>query len=126
MSVHRRQIFLESFLSLYGVGKVEITKFDFDKVIGIAIHDDNGDTQEFCWYMQEDKVPSNDLLEMIQLIKRNNYNKTDKIIISPDELYKQLAWSDKTRFDKTYDELFEVEVKMIDDGEETDSFFMHD
>ena len=45
---------------------------------------------------------------------------------SAEELFEKTEWTDRNKFDKTFEELFEVEVKMIDDGEETDSFFIHD
>ncbi len=126
MTKDKRQIFLEQFLGLYGVDKIEITKFDKDKIDGIAIYLDDDDTQEFSWHMTEDKVPSDDLIELIQIIKNNGFNRTDKVTVSPDELFEKTEWTDRNKFDKTFDELFEVEVKMIDDGEETDSYFMHD
>lgn len=46
--------------------------------------------------------------------------------MSPDELFEKTKWTDRSQFDKTLEELFAIEVKMINDGEETDSFFMHD
>jgi len=126
MTTDKRQKFLNTFLGLYGVDNIEITEFDKEKICGIAIYLDDENTQEFCWHMTEDNVPSDDLIELIQIIKNNEFNITDKVIVSPDELFKKTKWTDRNKFDKTFDELFEVEVKMIDDGEETDSFFMHD
>lgn len=126
MTTDNRQKFLCSYLGLYGVDNIEITEFDKAKICGIAIYLDDEDTQEFCWHMTEDNVPSDDLIELIQIIKNNEFNRTDKVIVSADELFEKTEWTDRNKFDKTFDELFEVEVKMIDDGEETDSFFMHD
>lgn len=126
MTTDKRQNFLRSFLGLYGVENIEITKFDKEKICGIAIYLDDEDTQEFCWHVTEDNVPSDDLIELIQIIKNNEFNRTDKVIVSADELFEKTEWTDRNKFDKTFDQLFEVEVKMIDDGEETDSFFMHD
>lgn len=126
MTTNKRQIFLEQFLGLYGVDEIKITEIDKDKINGIAIYLDEDATQEFSWQMSEDKVPSDDLIELIQIIKNNGFNRTDKVTVSPDELFEKTGWKDRNKFDNTFEELFEVEVKMIDDGEETDSYFMHD
>lgn len=126
MTTDKRRIFLEHFLGLYEVDKIEITELDEEKICGIAIYLNDVDTQEFCWHITEDDVPSNDLIELIQIIRKNEFNKIDKLIVSAEELFEKTEWTDRSKFDKTFEELFEVEVKMIDDGEETDSFFIHD
>ena len=126
MTTDKRRIFLEQFLGLYEVDKIEITALDEEKICGIAIYLNDVDTQEFCWHITEDDVPSNDLIELIQIIRKNEFNKIDKLIVSAEELFEKTEWTDRNKFDKTFEELFEVEVKMIDDGEETDSFFIHD
>jgi hypothetical protein len=124
MITNKRKIFLEQFLSLYGVEKIEINKVDVDKINGIAIYDD-GESQEFCWHNTEQNVPSDRLIELIQVIKHNRFNQTDKIIIAEEILFSKLDWNDRTEFNKVYQELFDIKIKMIDDGEETDSYFIH-
>jgi len=94
-------------------------------IFGTAIYDDQS-RQDFCWHMTEKQVPADELIELIQVVKKNSFNKTDKIIVSADKLFEKLGWTDRTKFNNTFDELFDVEVKMLDDGEETDSYFMHD
>ncbi|MBL0032997.1 MAG: hypothetical protein IPP27_12795 [Bacteroidetes bacterium] len=66
------------------------------------------------------------LMELIKIITENNFNNTDKIIVSADTLFEKSAWTDRLKFDLAFDKLFDIEVKMIDDGKETDSFYMHD
>ena len=122
----RRQIFLEHLLGLYEVDKVEITNAETDKIFGNAIYLDGDDKQEFCWHMTEQNVPNDELIKLIKLIKDNKFNTTDKIIVSADTIFKKSGWADRTKFNLTYDELFDIEVKMIDEGEETDTYFMHD
>ena len=130
MPTTKRQIFLNSFLRLYGVVKVELLHADTDKITGTAIYfddtPDNPERQDFCWHMTEDKVPSDELIELIQIIHTNKFNQGDKVTVSPDELFLKTSWSDREKFNMVFDELFEVEVRMVDDGEETDGFFMHD
>jgi hypothetical protein len=122
----KRQIFLEHFLGLYGVDEIKITKFANDKICGLAIYPDENDAQEFCWHITEDKVPSEELINLIEIIKYNRFNETDKVTVSADRLFEKTEWMDRDKFDKIFNELFQIEVRMIDDGEETDSFFMHD
>jgi hypothetical protein len=126
MIIDKRQIFLDHFLGLYGVDKVEINNVDTDKIYGIANYLDEDETQEFCWHMTEENVPSEDLIQLIKIIKDNKFNRTDKIIVTADTIYEKSGWTNRSKFNITYDKLFEIEVKMIDDGEETDSYFIHD
>ena len=126
MITDKRQIFLEHFLGLYEVDKVEITLVENDKISGNAIYLDNDDRQEFCWHMSEQNVPTDDLIQLIEVIKDNKFHQTDKIIVDAHKIFEKSGWADRTKFNMTYDKLFDIEVKMIDDGKETDSYFIHD
>jgi hypothetical protein len=72
--------------------------------------------------MSEQNVPTDD---RIQLTKDNKFNRTDKIIATADTIFQKYG-TDRTQFNITYDKLFDIEVKMIDNGEETGSYFIHD
>ncbi len=126
MITDKRQIFLELFLGLYGVNKVEITNVDTGKIYGIANYLDDDEKQEFCWHVNEHNIPSDELIQLIKVIRDNKFNRTDKIIVTADTIFEKSGWTDRTKFNSTYDKLFDIEVKMIDDGEETDSYFIHD
>ena len=126
MTVDRRHKFLDLFLGFFGVDKVEITKSDTDKIYGIAIYLDGADEQEFCWHMTEQNVPSDDLIQLIYIVKDNKFIRTDKIIVTADTMFGKSGWTDRTKFNLFYDKLFDIEVKMIDNGEETDSYFIHE
>jgi len=126
MNTDKRQIFLEHFLGLYEVDKVEIINAGNDNIFGYAIYLDDKVKQEFCWHMSEQNVPTDDLIQLIKVIKDNKFNRTDKIIATADTIFEKSGWTDRAQFNITYDKLFDIEVKMIDDGEETDSYFIHD
>src|SRR6476620_5757538 len=123
----KRQKFLEEFLKLYRVEKVEYTQVDDDKIIGTAIYDtnDSEEKQEFCWHMSEEKLPSESTLKLIQTINENGWCDIDKITVSEKELFQKLKWNDEKLFNEAFAELFDVEIKMVDNGKETDSFFVH-
>ena len=83
------------------------------------------DSQDFCWHINEEKVPSTEVLQIIKIINENNWCDVDKIMVSEEELFKKINWNERDFFDKHYNDLFEVEIRMVDDEEETDSFFVH-
>lgn len=87
---------------------------------------DDDEKQEFCWHVNEHNIPSDELIQLIKVIRDNKFNRTDKIIVTADTIFEKSGWTDRTKFNSTYDKLFDIEVKMIDDGEETDSYFIHD
>ena len=123
----KRQKFLEEFLKLYRVEKVEYKQVDDDKIIGTAVYDtnDSEEKQEFCWHMSEEKLPSESTLKLIQTINENGWCDIDKITVSAKELFQKLKWNDEKLFNEAFAELFDVEIKMLDNGKETDSFFVH-
>ena len=75
--------------------------------------------------MSEENVPNSAVLELIKIINANDYCDIDKITISEDELFEKTKWLDRKIFDESFDKIFDIEIKMIDEGEETDSFYVH-
>jgi hypothetical protein len=122
-----RQLFLEEFLKLYGVKKVIYAGIANDKIFGIAIYDldDSDEIQDFCWHMTDENAPCENVLEIIKVITENNWCEIDQITISEDELFNKMNWTDRNLFDKSFAEIFEVNIRMVDNGEETDTFFVH-
>ena len=125
MQNKRRKIFLENFLRLFGVERLELTKITIDKVYGQAFFNDN-DRQDFCLYMSEEKVPRDSVLELIKTLRENNLVDIDKLTDTPKSVFAKTKQNDYKNFIATFDELMTVNVRMIDDGEETDYFFLHD
>jgi hypothetical protein len=125
MTAIKRKIFLDSFFRLFNVIRIKWVKGEFDKVFGTVIFSDN-DRQDFCWHMTEDNVPSEDVVELIKIINDNDLIDVDKIMIKSEDLFKLTGWNDKDKFKKSLNDLFEIEVRMIDNKEETDSFFIHE
>lgn len=123
----RRQKFLEEFLKLYRVEKVVYIKVYDDKIIGTAIYDtnDSEEKQDFCWHMSEEKLPAESTLKLIEAINENGWCDTDKISISKKELFQKLNWNNEKLCNEALAELFDMEIKMVDSGKETDSFFVH-
>jgi len=123
----KRLKFLKHFLKLFGVESIEYSKFETGKICGTAVYDPNDteEQQDFCWYITEENVPSDDVFELIEIIIFNDYNKTDLIIVPADEIFEKTGWHDRNKFNQAFDKLFEIEIKMVDNGKETDSYFLH-
>ncbi|SRR5258706_8865864 len=122
----KRKFFLETFLGALGALKINWGKESFDKIYGTVIYDetDPEEHQDFVWYMTEDKVPSEDVRKVITYIKENNFIDIDKIIKPIHEL--DLNFIDQSKKEEVINTLFNIEVRMIDEGEETDRYFIHD
>ena len=123
---NKRKVFLEIFLTALGAEKIEWGKLEVDKIFGTVVYDntDAEERQDFVWHMTEDKVPSEEVKMVIKYIADNSLIKFDKIIKPVEEL--NLDFIDQSKRKKVIDELFNIEVRMIDEGEESDRYFIHD
>ncbi|WP_396601674.1 hypothetical protein [Algibacter sp. R77976] len=125
MNESKRLNFLKSYLKLYGVEKIELTNETADSISGIAIYDENDpeEKQEFIWHKSEKEIPSPELNILIEKIVTEKWHNGDKITKDIDEI--ELAEFDNETKKRLEYQLFDVEIKMVDDGEETDSYFVH-
>lgn len=126
MQESKRLNFLKSYLKLFGVEKIESIKQTNNSISGIAIYDetDPEERQEFIWHKSEHETPPIELNILIEKIITKKMHNGDKISKKIEELEFQ-EFDNITKM-KIIDELFRVEIKMIDDGKETDSYFVHD
>jgi hypothetical protein len=121
----KRLIFLKSFLKLHGVVKIELNEQNENSIVGVAIYDENDsdERQEFIWHISENKVPPIELNIIIERIVSEKWHNGDKLTKDINEI-EFTEFDNETKNRMEY-ELFEINVKMIDDGEETDSYFVH-
>jgi hypothetical protein len=122
----KRKLFLEAFLDALGAKEILCTDFQPDKVYGTVLYDPNDEEerQDFVWHTDESNVPSDDVRRLLLFLYENNLIDIDKIIKPIDEL--NIGFIDKDKIEAVSNELFDIEVRMIDDGEETDRYFIHD
>jgi hypothetical protein len=125
MNESKRLNLLKSFLKLYGVEKIELTNQTADSISGIAIYNESDpeERQEFIWHKTENKVPSAELNILIEKIVVEKWHNGDKITKDIAEM--EFVEFDNETKNKMEFELFEINVKMVDNGEETDSYFVH-
>ena len=125
MNESKRLNFLKSYLKLFGVEKIKLTNENVDSISGIAIYDENDpeERQEFIWHKSKKEVPSPELNILIKKIVEEKWHNGDKITKDIAEI--EFVEFDNETKNRTEFELFDVNVKMIDNGEETDSYFVH-
>ncbi|HIQ57418.1 TPA: hypothetical protein EYG84_01930 [Candidatus Gracilibacteria bacterium] len=102
-----------------------MTNEKIDSISGIAIYDENDpeERQEFIWHKSEMEVPSPELNILIEKIVTEKWHNGDKISEHIEEL--EFAEFDNKTKEKILNELFDVEIRMVDDGEETDTYLVH-
>jgi hypothetical protein len=127
MQITKRQIFLDSFFKLLGAEIVEISNVEDDCIFGTVIYDinDPSERQDFCWRINEENMPSDNVLKIMKIINENNFIDIDKLTDPLAEIYSKTTETDYNAFLGVMDQLFKVEVRMVDDGEETDRYFVH-
>lgn len=87
--------------------------------------------QDFCWEISEDELPDPLVYQLVDLIDRFHLLDIDRLRVSRDTLF-AIALQDlgvelsRLEFDEALDELKSIQVAMIDDGEETDFFYIQE
>lgn len=118
--------FLHSFFNLFEA-KVEITKIDSKSIYGNLNWDNEDDTQDIKWTNSFDDDTLIILTDLCVYLLKNNLLVGDRIRIMEEllvERLKNVKWSSK-KISKAIDALMSLEIKMLDKGKETDSFFIH-
>ena len=125
MNESKRLNLLKSFLKLYEVEKIELTNESAESISGIAIYDESDpeERQEFIWHKTESEVPPIELNILIEKIVAEKWHNGDKI--TKDITKIEFKEFDNETRDKMEFELFEINIRMVDDGEVTDSYFVH-
>lgn len=121
----KRQEFLTSFLGALGAKTIIWSSIELDKIFGTVVYDQNDpeERQNFVWYMTEDRVPSKNTKTILDFLSQNRLIDIDKIVIPIDQIHIDFIVPED--FEDALNELFGVEVKMVDNGVETDSYFLH-
>lgn len=121
--------FLKSFLLLFGANIQWIEHSD-KKISGAVRWSDDSfedEDQQFSWHIAGNNNQFLKGKELCDFIRTENLNRGDKMLISEKQLLLKLeenGWiTDNAQ--KTVDFLCDTQVFMVDDGEETDSFFIH-
>ncbi len=117
--------FLKAYFNLFKAQVLEFTSVD-NKIIGTVGWFNEEDKQDFIATFSDDFLLPNATL-LCKFLNDNNLIMGDLVTISERELISKLIISGWSNGDATnaIDFLFSFEVKMVDDGIESDSFFLH-
>jgi len=124
--MNKRQTFLKSFLGALGAEKILWKENNESYIKGTVIYDvnDDGEKQDFIWKINESQSPDNNTQILIDFIKNEKLLDIDKLTMSIDEINPPNLSSTQKKI--SFDNLVNIRVRMMDDGEETDSYFIHE
>jgi hypothetical protein len=126
LNKNRRQKFLEEFLGVLGVKKIRWTDETENSISGTVIYNPNDpeERQDFIWHMTEQNVPSEQVNDLLAYLKKKGLMDIDKLRVPVTEI--DIPNIDDETKERLFDELFNVSVNMVDQGNETDYYFIHD
>lgn len=118
--------FLKSFFNLFNA-KIENYKIVDKGIFGTVCWLNEDEGQDF--YFKEKFHPSvlYNVMVLCDFIFENKLVDGDRIIISETEMLQKLKYQkwNEEEAKEAINNLCDIEVKMLDEGEETDSFFIH-
>lgn len=123
--MNERQNFLVSFLGALGAEEIKWTEVTESYIAGTVIYDksDPEEVQDFKWTMTESESPDNYMQILVDYIYETNLLDIDQLKKSVADI-RVLGLTEQQK-NSAFDRLFEIEVRMVDEGEETDSYFIH-
>ena len=129
----KRKTFLKEFLGALGAEKIIFSEETNDAIRGTVLYKVNNseETQDFCWNIREDKSPTEEALNIARLLNEENILSIDQITLTRSQLLHRYnerykANIDMENFKSILDELESIEVSMVDEGKETDVYFIHE
>lgn len=118
--------FLESFFKLFKA-RIEDYKIIGEKIFGIVGWIDDDERQDFVFKENFSETELSNVKLLCDFISENKIIEGDRIIVSESELIQKLKnekWGE-VEAKMAIDSLCNLDIKMIDEGEEPDSFFVH-
>lgn len=125
-TTNNRQIFLESFFDALGAHEVLWLYEDEHCVAGRVVYDpaDPDEQQDFIWHAEEDKAPGEEVRTVLVHLKEYQLLHMDKMKFPVTHLViPGMSAQSKMR---AFDELFNVQVSTVDDGEESGYYRIHE
>ncbi len=93
---------------------------------------DEGEVQDFVWKVREEDAPSQLAYRIAEVLQRYRLLHLDKLRVSRATLREVVRKDDEDEtmsdgvFELALEELLAIQVTMVDDGEETDVFFIRE
>jgi len=129
----RRKEFLYEFLGALGAVEIHWLEESVDKISGTVIYEPNDpeEKQDFVWHKSEMEAPCRNVVNLAKLINKQGLLSIDQIQVTRAELQAKYnsAYDHKTteeEFAHLLELLEAIEVPMVDEGRETDAYFIHE
>ena len=129
----RRQKFLEQFLGALGAREIRNLQVAPTSISGTVVYDptDTEEQQDFSWSVRPDNAPSLATIRLASLIRAGGLLSIDKLRVSRQDLLERFnAGQDPgyspEQFTAVLEELLQIEVPMLDNGSESDCYFIHE
>ena len=115
--------------SFFGLFHAYIDEYELrgKKVAGKIGCEDEAEKQDFSWTIELESSILVNIVILCNYLKSKKFVVGDKIIVDERELKEKLSelgWN-HSEAQENIDHLCSIEMKMVDSGEETDSFFLH-
>ena len=129
----RRQEFLLEFLGALGAREIRHLQVTPLSVSGTVVYDPSEpeEQQDFRWSVDPNDAPSFAATRLAGLIRAEDLLSIDKLRVSRQDLLERFNASQDPgyspdQFTAVLEELLQIEVPMLDDGVESDCFFIHE
>jgi hypothetical protein len=129
----RRQEFLAEFLGALGAREIRHLQVTPSSISGTVVYDpgDPNEQQDFRWSVGPANAPSLAVIRLAGLIRSHDLLSIDKLRVSRQDLLGRFnAGQDPgyspEQFTAVLEELLQIEVPMLDDGVESDCYFIHE
>ena len=122
----QRKLLLQEFLGALGAVRIQWGEVLEDRIYGTVLYDElaQEERQDFVWHMREDQVPSDAVTCLLKHIRLHNLMSIDKLTLPVSAM--PIDFMGESEKQKALADLLDIEVRMLDDGKETDVFFIHE
>jgi hypothetical protein len=128
-----RSQFLAEFLGALGAKEIRHLKASPDFVSGTVVYDlaDPEEQQDFCWSLDQSASPSPAATRLMAFIRREGLLHSDKLLVSRHDLLARFSAAQSSpasteKLSLAFDEILKIRVPMLDDGVESDQYFIHE
>ena len=128
-----RQEFLEQFLGALGAREIRNVQATSTSISGTVVYDpaDPEEQQEFRWSVGPNDSPSSAVIRLAALIRAGDLLSIDKFRVSRQDLLERFnadqdPGCSPEQFSAVLEELLQIEVPMLDNGSESDCYFIHE
>ena len=129
----RRHEFLAEFLGALGARELQHLQVTPASISGTVVYDPSApdEQQDFRWSIVPDDAPSPAAICLARLIRIDGLLSIDQLRVSREDLFARFnAGPDSNytpeQFAAVVEELLHIEVPMLDDGVESDCYFIHE